>query len=277
MHYMSRVKNKMHALLCYQLWHMPLPLIKTKKLRRRLKLARERLLSLRSARHECAKPRQHVIHQFNPKDKPRAKVLVTHGWTSQSLFMVQMIGALIDDGLQVYAIDFPAHGESKGLSIHWRDSVDIILEAVEQMGPFDAVIGHSYGGAMLLTAQAIFCQNNPLAKRIVLIAAPTRMTTPMKNIARKLKLSPQSYRIFKRLITQDVDQDIKQVNLKLNAVEGPCQYLAIHGKRDTTIKPWESVYFCQNNPNAKLALFDTLGHTNILFDRHVYQTIIDFI
>lgn len=55
---------------------------------------------------------------------------------SRAAYMVRLIRLLHKEGYEVYAIDFPAHGEAKGIQLPWTDAIAIIKETINQFGIF---------------------------------------------------------------------------------------------------------------------------------------------
>lgn len=272
------ILNALHAWICLHLFNIPLPYPIPKKYKDKIKLANDHLLKIRQKKVIQLVPKPHVIHIFKPEGRPKGNILVAHGWMSKSVYMMGIIDALYRAGYAVYAIDFPAHGESKGLSVKWFESVQAIIEAQKNFGPFDAAIGHSYGGSMLLCAFCLsdYYQVKPFSK-IVLIAAPTTITSPIKRAARRLKLSRYAYRLFRNWMRSEYNFEIKLIKPYDKARVGHTKFLVIHGENDTIVPPRQSIHFCQNNANAQLCLEPKLNHINILFSDKTYQDLLSFI
>lgn len=270
--------NTVHAWICLQVFNTPLPYLMPKKYKSKIKLAKVRLLSIRQEKITQVLPKPHVIHIFKPEGISKGKILVTHGWMSQSVYMMGIIDALFRAGYTVYAIDFPAHGESKGLSVKWFESVQAIHETQKKFGPFDAAIGHSYGGSMLLCA---FCLSDAYHvkpfKNIALLAAPTTITLPIKTVARRLKLNRGAYRLFRQWMRSEHNIDVKRLKPYYKAKAGDTKFLVIHGENDSIVPPKQAIQFCKSNPNARLCLEPNMGHINIIFSDKTYQDILSFI
>ena len=269
--------NTVHAWVCMHLFYIPLPYPLPKQYKDKLKLAHSHLLKIRKERRIQTAPRKHVIHIFKPDIPSKGRILVTHGWMSKSVYMIGIIDALYKAGYSVYALDFPAHGESKGIRVKWFESVQTIIEAQKTFGPFDVAIGHSYGGSMLLCA---FCladyYHSSQFSKIALISAPTTITSPIKSAARRLKLNRFSYRIFRQWMRSEHDIDLKLLKPYDKAKAGTTQFLAIHGTNDAVVPIQESTRFCANNDNARLCLEPNLDHNNILYSDRTYQALLKF-
>src|SRR5258708_36015642 len=92
-------------------------------------------------------PPTHYIHYF-PGSGPHRRALVVHGLDSNKEFMQIFCSALADDGLEVYAIDLPGHGDSTAgfNGVLARSTVE---QAVSYLNP-DIAVGHSMGSALLI-------------------------------------------------------------------------------------------------------------------------------
>lgn len=197
--------------------------------------------------------------------------------------MLGIIRALHKDGYDVYAIDFPAHGEAKGFQLPWTDASSIIRHVLNEYGPFQAAVGHSFGGSMLLNTLNLAGQKEewklktPLDSAI-LIASPIHMRYPVNCLARKLKLNGQGYLYLRQLFRQQTEIDPSLVRLHHFISQEPkTSFLCIHGQQDESISTKESISFCQKYPKARLCLLDEADHVSVLMDKRVEQEICQFL
>lgn len=278
------LRDLLHAQLCYQFFITPIHLPIEKKYRDFAKMACEFMEDKRSEVIHQDLPRHHVLHRFIPQHHTGTKkVLITHGWISRAAYMVKLIKALHQQGYDVYALDFPAHGESKGLQLPWPDAVAILKEILNQHGPFYGVIGHSFGGSMLLNTlnlagQCPEWQLNYKPERAVLIASPTHMRSPINSIARRFKLSRHGYLQLRQLIRQQAEIDLSLIRLCHFISQTPdTSFLCIHGEQDSTIAPKESIVFCKEYKNANLSLLPDADHVSVLMDDRVEKLVCNFL
>ncbi|KGP62780.1 hydrolase [Legionella norrlandica] len=278
------IRDLLHAQFCYQMFITPIHFPVDKKYREFARMACEFIEGRRDEVIHREQPRHHVLHRFTPVNKANTKkILITHGWMSRAAYMVRLIRLLHKEGYEVYAIDFPAHGEAKGIQLPWTDAVAIVKETINQFGPFYGVIGHSFGGSMLLNAlnlagQLPEWQLNFKPERAILIASPTQMRTPVNKIARRFKLSRHGYLQLCQLIRQQAPVDTNRIRLSHFISQTPdTSFLCIHGELDATINPKESIYFCKNYKNASLSLLPDADHVSVLIDERVEQIALDFL
>jgi alpha-beta hydrolase superfamily lysophospholipase len=280
---LTGMRDFLHAQLCYQLFITPLPIPLEKEYRDFAERACEYVEKNRSNIINFDSPRHYVIHHFAQANNPQAKkVLITHGWMSRAAYMVRTIRFLHQQGYEVYALDFPAHGEARGLQLTWVDSVKILRETLNNLGPFYAVIGHSFGGSMLLNtlnlaSQLPEWQLNTMPERAVLIASPTNMRAPISKWARRFKLSAQGFLVLRDVIRQRSDTNLKCLNFRHFTKGGQTPILCIHGQDDHTIDPKESINFCRNYPYASLALIPGVDHVGVLIDKRVENIVCNFL
>lgn len=276
---LKEMRDFLHAQLCYQLIITPLPMPVEKQYRAFAERACEYIVSKRSTLIERHSPRHHVLHHFAQPDNPAAKkVLITHGWMSRAAYMVKLIRHLHQQGYDVYALDFPAHGEAKGLQLTWTEAVSILRETMNHFGPFHAAIGHSFGGSMLLNTLNLANQFDEwqLAvepERMVLIASPTRMRTPVGRLARQLRLTGQGYRELRNIFRQNASTQIERLHFRHLVHRGKVPILCIHGSEDKTIRPVESIHFCQRYPHAALKIIPGIDHIEVLIDSRVEEEV----
>ena len=96
-------------------------------------------------------PATPYIH-FTPDSSPIATAILVHGLNSSKEFMQTFAMALVDAGVETYAIDLPGHGDSR-TSFNYLNSLRALeasLEMVEEEQGNPIVIGHSMGGALLM-------------------------------------------------------------------------------------------------------------------------------
>jgi alpha-beta hydrolase superfamily lysophospholipase len=281
---LTHVRDLLHAKFCYQVFITPIHFPLEKEYRSFAKLACEVMEKRRTEVIHKEYPRHHVLHRFTPakttKDK---KILITHGWISRAAYMMRIIDTLQQQGYEVYAIDFPAHGEAKGLQLPWMDAVNVIKETINQYGPFYGAIGHSFGGSMLLNTLNLSGQypewrllHKP--ERAILIASPTQMRGPVTHVAKKFKLSGHGYIQLRHLMEEDAKVGLNRIQLNHFISQSPnIPFLCIHGDLDKTVSTKESIRFCRQYPNADLRILTDANHVSVLMDERVESLVRDFL
>lgn len=280
---LTNLMDVLQAQFCYQLFITPFHVPLVFEYRELANRGKEYIEEQRTSVIHHDSPRHYVLHCFKPNNVSNGKkVLVTHGWLSRAAYMVRFIRALQLQGFEVYAIDFPAHGEAKGAQLPWTDAIRILRDVLNEHGPFYGAVGHSFGGSMMLSTINLSQQLPELSldhtpDRLILISSPTRMRTPMFRLAKTLKLTPSGYRHFRQLLIEQADIDPRRLRLR-NFLEQQhdIPILCIHGAQDDTIPPQESKLFCQKYPYGELAILPDADHINVLIDERVEQLVCEF-
>lgn len=281
---LAHIMDVLHAQFCYQVFITPIPFPLEREYRDFAKLACELLEGKRTEVIHEELPRHHVLHHFIPAKKSNGKkILITHGWMSRAAYMMTLTDALHQQGYEVFALDFPAHGEAKGIQLPWIDAVTILKETINQHGPFYGIIGHSFGGSMVLNTLNIAGQYsewrlNKRPERVIMLASPTQMRNPVTQVAKKLKLSGRGYQQLRHLIEQQAKINLRKISLHYFVNQMPdIPFLCIHGELDETVNPKESIMFCKKYPKSNLHILPDINHVNILMDKRVTELVCDFL
>ncbi|MCC5791496.1 MAG: alpha/beta hydrolase [Legionellaceae bacterium] len=280
---LSVLTDRLYSWLAYQLFVTPMRLKPPSQYHDSAHLAQEWFYRNRSERMVCETPREHVVHYFSPAANANGKkVLITHGWMSCAIWMSKLIHDFQKAGYEVYALDFPAHGESKGLQITWEDAVRVIHASLNRFGPFWAAVGHSFGGSMLINTMnlsgqlAEFALERPL-ERLVVLASPTRMRTPVYQLAKRFRFSGSAYRYFRQTILSKTAVDPQRLRLQYLLKQQLClKWLCVHGAEDTVVAPRESEVFCEMIEGSELLLFPDLNHLTVILDERVTAALLQF-
>jgi pimeloyl-ACP methyl ester carboxylesterase len=220
-----------------------------------------------------------MAYRLNGDGKPgRKRFLVVHGWGSGVAYISALPTGLAETGAEIIALDLPGHGLSSGRSLNMRQAVETILEAERRFGPFDAVVGHSFGGACLMLAiGGVFRELGSISPRkAVVIGSPSHIHWLFDDFARMVGLSP---RVKDRLIrhTEKVagtsldDFDTVAATGRLDI-----PLLIVHAEDDKEVSADHARRF-DGSPTARIHWANGLGHRRIVSDRGVVETIAEFV
>jgi len=271
------------ARLCFLLMQKPIPYLKFGKFEAQMQQAQLMFNQIVYQRHHLQFDKQRcVVYEFNPNGYRKA--LVVHGWMSRSAHMVMHIQLLIEQGYHVYAIDLPAHGESKGQLLSWRNAVKALLQAQVTFGPFAVALGHSFGGGMLVNATAISHLMDDIdgvfhADKMVLLASALSIQVPITMFSKLARLNEVQTRRFSELIAQDAQLELAQMSGLSLQTHYPSQtdFLLIHGVQDGVVSIEESRAFAMLGPQVKLVEIEQLNHVGVLYQQQVFDQITRFL
>ena len=216
---------------------------------------------------------------FVPDTKPKANVLLVHGWTGEAAFMGAFAERLRRGGYRVVLMDMPAHGDSEGSEATLFECAQAILEVAETMAPVRFALGHSIGALALLTVGE---GHYPLPRSYpfeayVLISMPDAFGDVTLEFGQELRLSPVAQRAFERRLEAIAGRSISDFSgtALLNAVNRPA--LLMHSRDDAEVPFACSESMVAASAAASMNAFDGLGHRAILYTPPVIRAALNFI
>ena len=250
----------------------PNPARLTEKERRIVESARSFMIE---ARRHCLTTKfgNVTVHEFRQGSgrSPRPTALVIHGWKSRTEHMRGLIETLRAEGFRVLAIDLPGHGQSPGRRLHMAAAVAAVHETAKWFGPFDIIVGHSFGGAVAVNAVAGSVDGVPPieAGRLVLIAAPSSMPAVFEDFGRFLGLGPRTQTAVadevQRIAGHPLEDYVGAVQLAGLAVPA----LVIHAPDDKEVAPRDAEAFAKAGPHVRLFWAPGRGHRRIIADPEI--------
>lgn len=233
------------------------------------------------ARHHRLKIRNGcvAVHEFRPRGRtPAGTVLVVHGWRSRTEYMKALIEAHREAGFRVVSIDLPGHGASPGRRLTMVSAVDAVRVAGEWFGPFAAVIGHSFGGAVAANATAGSVPGIPplATEKLVLIAAPSSMPAIFDEFGRFIGLGPRSQAAMGGQVERVARRPLSDfVASQLTTAAVPT--LVIHAPDDREVPARHAEQYGETGSHVRLRWAPGLGHRRILSDPAVVADALDFV
>jgi len=238
---------------------------------------------LADARKHCLTTRTGNVtaFEFRPlTGKERlGTVLVIHGWGSRTEYMKPLIEGYRDAGYRVVSLDLPGHGHSSGRRLTMLHALDAARVAGEWFGPFTAVAGHSFGGAVAANAVAGTIKGiAPLAAgRLVLIAAPSSMPDLFKDFAKMLNVGPKSYRTMAAQVERLTGRRLEEfvASREFGRTQPPT--LVIHSSDDREVPAEHARMYAASGDHVRLHWAEGLGHRRILTDPGVVRMAVAFV
>lgn len=221
-----------------------------------------------------------VAHVVEPETgKPRASVLVVHGWTSEASFMMAIAEYLRRRGYRVVLPDLPAHGLSSGTRTSLIDCAHAVREVAEVLGPMSVAVAHSMGGLAALLAGgggAPMPRAYPF-RGYALIATPNRFQDVTRRFGTEQGLSLAAQLDFERRLERIAERriaDFTGIEL-LRETDRPA--LLLHARDDEEVAFADAEAIAAASAKATLEVYDGLGHRKILYAPPVVRTIGTFI
>ena len=200
------------------------------------------------------------------------KALLVHGWGLQGASMHAFVPGLLAREFEILAFDGLAHGESPGVRATGADFVRSILALSIEYGPFEAIIGHSVGGA----AASIALGKGAAVKKAALLA-PAYLPEVVDNFAQLVDLTDEVKAIFTDLLIVEARgslEDWRGSNLA-TIVQQPV--IIFHDPEDEIVSIAHSRRYRDLAPQAILHEIPQAGHNRILENQDVVRQIIDFV
>lgn len=235
------------------------------------------------ARRHCLTTRfgRLTAFEFRPAaGRPwRGSVLVVHGWASRTEFMKAIVEGLRGANYRVVSLDLPGHGQSGGRQLNMVNALEALRVAGEWFGPFAAVVGHSFGGAVAVNAVAGSVKGIPplAAERLVLIAAPSSMPAVFEGFAKLVNLGRRSYRTFAGRVEKIAGHPLDHYVGSRRLAEAAVPTLVIHAPGDREVPPAEARDHAAAGGHVRLIWVEGLGHRRILSDPGVVAKTVAFL
>ncbi len=205
------------------------------------------------------------------------KALILHGFGSAAHKFEDYAHLLVDKEYEVLAFDAPAHGESDGNTTNAIEYCAMIKKVVEEFGPVQSFLAHSFGGISLsLALEEIPHDENT---RVVFIAPATETTSAVDGAFSMLKLKNEAVRQeFEKIIFRVSGRKTEWFSMRRAMHNIKASVLWIHDEEDD-ITPWADALKVKedNHPNITFVLTKGLGHRKIYHDADVKNMLVNFL
>jgi pimeloyl-ACP methyl ester carboxylesterase len=203
----------------------------------------------------------------------KKKVMLVHGWSGRGTQLFGFANKLLEMGYMVISFDGPSHGKSEGKTTNLKEFITTVKEVNETYGPFDAAIGHSFGSMSILNANA----DQPIFKSVVTIGSGDFVSDIMRNFITDLGLKKHMGYKLKRYFQNKWKIQVDDFASSKAAKKLKLPILVVHDINDGDVPVTCAENISQNATNGSLLLTSNLGHTKILRDRKVIDSVCNFI
>ncbi len=200
------------------------------------------------------------------------KILLVHGWESNSWRWEKFLLHLKKTGSTILAIDAPAHGLSSGKEFTVPKYTKTIAEFVKLHNP-NILIGHSIGGAACIYYQ--YLHQNKNIDKMILLGAPSDLKNLIINYCDMLSLNSKLQFHLEHTFAERFSKQVIDFSAKKFAKEIDTKALIVHDIHDTVVDLSEAEKIIINWKNATFIKTENLGHS--LHNDDLYQKMINFL
>jgi esterase/lipase len=201
------------------------------------------------------------------------KVLLVHGWASNTFRWKTYIEYLVVNDFTVYAFDAPAHGLSSGKMLHIILYSKIINLFLENHKGIDNIISHSIGGFAVVYWLHLHKENN--IKKVVTMGAPGEAKDFFDFYQTTLSLSDRTTKILTDEFIKLVEYEPSFFSAPQFAKEIKAQALIVHDKTDKDAHYENSVRLNKSWVKSELKLTEGLGHS--LKNNELMEEVVRFV
>ncbi|WP_165987279.1 alpha/beta hydrolase [Streptomyces sp. YIM 98790] len=218
------------------------------------------------------------VHRWGNGERP---VLLLHGWRSRASRWHALAEALLAAGYSPVAFDAPGHGDSGGRGSTILDYRDLVRRLRAAAGrPFEALIGHSFGGLAAFAA----VRDPGTAGRLVTISGISQFGFLTEAFRAQLGLRPRLEAELRRRVERFVAARGETGNIwsrfsaSYRTGEITVPILVIHDRDDTMVPVGQARRVMAGYAGqADQLLTRGLGHSRILADPVVTGAVVDFL
>jgi alpha-beta hydrolase superfamily lysophospholipase len=205
------------------------------------------------------------------------KILIIHGFDSQSYKFSKYVELLLKKDYEIVIFDAPAHGDSEGKTINALEYSLMIKDVVQQFGPFNGFMAHSFGGiALCLALENVPHDGNT---KVVFIAPATETTTTLSYAMDFLGIhTSRIKKAIDDIVFEIGGKKTEWYSMKRAVQNIKADMLWFHDE-DDAITPVSDALVVKNEnlPNIEFVITHGLGHHRIYHDPAVRERIVDFL
>ncbi|MBL4662848.1 MAG: alpha/beta hydrolase [Flavobacteriaceae bacterium] len=211
-----------------------------------------------------------ALHQWGIGDK---KVLLLHGWLSNSQRWKPYVSQLDLNEYQVFALDAPGHGMAEGNHLNveiYRKALEL---SIKKIGAIDSLVCHSLGS--LVGGYAYLHNREIPIKRFVIMGSPSGMDAIFVYFRTILGLSTKAILNLERKINSVLKLPHESISLAhfFQKVNQPV--LVIHDMSDK-VTPFEPIRVASEK-GTEITTFFTSGQDHNLKGEDTVNRVIQFI
>ena len=217
---------------------------------------------------------QHNEHHFQTYtwEGNETKILLVHGWESNSARWEKTLPYLQKSGSTIIAIDAPAHGQSSGKEFNVPRYAEFINKAVKKYNP-SIIIGHSIGGSACVYHQYLHPETS--IEKMVILGAPSDLKTLIDNYIQMLSLNRKMFSLLEKRYLENFNLKLKDFSGGTFAKHIKIEGIIAHDTTDTIVAFEEGQKIANGWKKGKFITTKDLGHS--MHDDKLYQEIYHFL
>jgi len=205
-------------------------------------------------------------------------VAVVHGWGSRAAFMVPLARDLLASGKRCILIDLPAHGAAGGQTINMLVAAKALRAVEAQTGPWEAIVGHSFGGGATVLAVSDLLDDTPAiaVDRLVLVAAPDSIRGVFERAGAAFGLNGRAIDVMCQCGSRVAGRSIDDFRLSAAAGRSAISTLVLHAPEDKEV-PFADALAYGAHDTITLHEMPGAGHRRIVFSGDARKAVTRFI
>ncbi len=218
--------------------------------------------------------RNSIIFRSWSTDHTGPHLVLIHGWGGRWDQFSGMISYLTQNDYRVSSFDFPAHGESSGLSTDLSEWFEVLDQVQDIIQDKEAVyVCHSFG--FIAISHAIL-RLKLRAKAVVAINAPTRFNFLIESFLRRTNLHRKSVPYLVKNLEARLRDIREMTDVRLDQLSRKHRLLYVADQSDKEVPFSEhtaAAYLLQE----KFVVMQGFGHNRILATPGLYEILDNFV
>jgi pimeloyl-ACP methyl ester carboxylesterase len=240
---------------------------------RRGRLYPERLpYFLQKAQTKKITLQQHEIHTYLWHGND-TRILLAHGWESNSARWSKLFRKLSKTGATIMAIDAPGHGQSNGNEFTMLLYADILQQLAQSFQP-TIIMGHSIGGSACVYSYHNYPKSYTQLQKMVVLGAPSEIKLLIDEYVRMLSMNKRMARLLNEFFTTKYRIHIPEFTTAHFEKTFALQGLIAHDSTDPVVPYVEGKKLAQAWTKAQFISTENLGHS--MHDEYLYEQITTF-
>lgn len=203
----------------------------------------------------------------------RPTVLLVHGWAGRGAQLGSLVAPLVNRGRRVVTWDAPAHGDTPGRTTTLAQMAEVVRTVAERVGPVEAIVAHSFGGA----ASTIALARGMSVARAVYVAPLFTIGATVDRFVNGLGLSRAAARQLEHALAHANMARRDDLEGRALAPAMTTPLLVVHDRDDKEVPYAEGVATVRKWPGARLLTTGGLGHRRVLGDADVVDAVVEYV